>query len=94
MDKKETNVGYVMIRVTRRQYSEALKLQVCKEHIEEGTGLLALVKKYNLTTHSLINGWLRKYGYLPSPTIARLYRVTNMLIGFAKITSKFVKCQG
>jgi len=67
MDKKETNFEYRIIGVTRRQYSEELKLQVCKEHVEEGTGLLALVKKYNLTTHSLINGWLRKYGYLPSP---------------------------
>ncbi len=67
MDKKETNFGYVLMGVTRRQYSEELKHQVCKEHIEEGTGLLELVKKYNLSTHSLIHGWLRKFGYLSSP---------------------------
>jgi len=67
MDKKETNFVYGIMGVTRRQYSEELKLQVCKEHIEDGIGLLALVKKYNLSTHSLINGWLRKYGFVSSP---------------------------
>jgi len=67
MDKKEANFGPGIIGITRRQYSEELKLHVCKEHIEEGTGLLELVKKYNLSTHSLIHDWLRKFGYVSSP---------------------------
>jgi len=67
MDKKETNLGSVIMGITRRRYTEELKLHICKEHIEEGTGLLELVKKYNLSTHSLIHGWLRKFGYVSSP---------------------------
>ena len=66
-DKKETNFKPVITGVIRRQYSEELKHHICKEHISKGTGLLKLVEKYNLSSHSLIYNWLRKYGYLPSP---------------------------
>ncbi|MBI3233310.1 MAG: hypothetical protein HYZ42_04610, partial [Bacteroidetes bacterium] len=42
-----------------------LQHQICKEHIENGAKLAALVRKYKLTSHSLIHDWLRKLGYLP-----------------------------
>jgi len=46
-------------------YSLELKHQICKEHIEQGLLLRELVKKYNLSCHSLIHRWLRDLGYLP-----------------------------
>lgn len=67
MDKKETKFKPALTGVTRRQYSEELKHHICKEHITEGTGLLKLVEKYNLCSHSVIYYWLRKYGYVSSP---------------------------
>lgn len=42
-----------------------LQHQICKEHIQEGVKLADLVRKYKLTSHSLIHDWLRKLGYLP-----------------------------
>lgn len=49
----------------KNYYSIELKHKICKEHIEEGTRLRDLVRKYNLSSHSLIHEWLRNLGYLP-----------------------------
>lgn len=51
--------------IERRIYSLDLQHKICKEHIEEGAKLCDLVRKYNLSTHSLLHEWLRKLGYLP-----------------------------
>jgi transposase-like protein len=49
----------------RNLYNLELQHQICKEHIQEGVKLADLVRKYKLTSHSLIHDWLRKLGYLP-----------------------------
>lgn len=49
----------------RNLYSLELQHKICKEHIEDGVKLADLVRKYNLTSHSLIHDWLRKLGYVP-----------------------------
>ena len=49
----------------RNLYSLELQHQICKEHVEGGVKLAELVRKYKLTSHSLIHAWLRKLGYLP-----------------------------
>jgi transposase len=49
----------------RRIYSLELRHQICKEHINEGAKLADLVRKYQLSSHSLIHEWLRRLGYLP-----------------------------
>lgn len=49
----------------RNLYTLELRHQICKEHVEDGVKLADLVRKYNLTSHSLIHDWLRKLGYLP-----------------------------
>jgi len=49
----------------RNLYTLELQHQICKEHIQEGVKLADLVRKYRLTSHSLIHDWLRKLGYLP-----------------------------
>jgi len=68
MDKKETNLPPVNMFFTRR-FTEELKHKICKEHIDEGMCLSELVIKYQLSSHSLIHQWLRKYGYIkPSNT--------------------------
>ena len=51
--------------IERRIYSLDMQHKICKEHIEERTKLCDLVRKYNLSTHSLLHDWLRKLGYLP-----------------------------
>ena len=51
--------------IERRIYSLGLQHKICKEHIEDGAKLADLVRKYNLSTHSLLHDWLRKLGYLP-----------------------------
>ncbi|MGN6533795.1 MAG: hypothetical protein ACTHK0_18790 [Ginsengibacter sp.] len=50
--------------VSKNIYSIELKHKVCKEHIDEGIRLADLVRKYNLTNHSLIHDWLRQLGYI------------------------------
>lgn len=52
------------IFVRKNYYSLELKQKICKEHIEEGTSLADLVRKYDLSCHSLIHDWLRKLGYV------------------------------
>ncbi len=53
--------GYLL----RNLYTLELQHQICKEHVEQGAKLADLVRKYKLTSHSLIHDWLRKLGYLP-----------------------------
>ncbi len=51
--------------IERRIYSLNMRHKICREHIEEGAKLCDLVRKYNLSSHSLLHDWLRKLGYLP-----------------------------
>lgn len=51
--------------ISRRVYSLEFRHRVCKDHIEDGIKLSELVRKYDLSCHSLIHDWLRKLGYLP-----------------------------
>ncbi len=51
--------------IERRIYSLELRHKICKEHMIEGVKLVDLVRKYELSCHSLIHSWLRKLGYLP-----------------------------
>jgi transposase-like protein len=49
--------------VRRTYYSQELKHQICKDHIDNGLSLRQCVDKYNLSCHSLVHDWLRKLGY-------------------------------
>ena len=49
----------------KKYYSHDFKHKVCKAHIQEGVRLGDLVRKYHLSSHSLIHDWLRILGYLP-----------------------------
>ena len=51
--------------IERRIYSLELRHKICKEHIVEGVKMADLVRKYDLSCHSLIHSWLRKLGYMP-----------------------------
>ena len=51
--------------ISRRVYNLDFRHKVCKEHIEQGIKLAELVRKYDLSCHSLIHDWLRTLGYLP-----------------------------
>ena len=50
--------------VRRTYYSQGLKHQICKDHIENHLSLRECVDKYNLSCHSLVHDWLRKLGYV------------------------------
>ena len=50
--------------VRRTYYSQELKHQICKDHIENHLSLRECVDKYNLSCHSLVHDWLRKLGYI------------------------------
>ncbi len=50
--------------VRRTYYSQELKHQICKDHIDNGLSLRECVDKYNLSCHSLVHDWLRKLGYV------------------------------
>ena len=49
---------------TKLSYSEELKHHICREFLQGGIGIRALTKKYNISSHSCIHTWLRKYGYV------------------------------
>jgi transposase-like protein len=49
---------------TKLIYSEELKHHVCQEYLQGEIGIRALTKKYNISSHSCIHSWLRKYGYV------------------------------
>src|SRR5690349_6010530 len=51
--------------VRRAFYSLELKHQICKEHLENGLSLRGCVRKYELSSHSLVQDWLRQLGYIP-----------------------------
>ena len=50
--------------VRRTYYSQELKHQICKDHIDNHLSLRECVDKYNLSCHSLVHDWLRKLGYV------------------------------
>lgn len=56
---------YQTYYVNKNVYSIELKHKICEEHINKGTRLRDLVRKYNISSHSLIHSWLRSLGYLP-----------------------------
>jgi len=64
LHKKSVKMENQTYYVSKNFYSTELKHKICKEHINESTGLGDLVRKYNLTNHSLIHDWLRKLGYI------------------------------
>lgn len=49
---------------TKLSYSEELKHHVCQEFLRGEIGIRALSKKYNISSHSSIHSWLRKFGYV------------------------------
>lgn len=43
-------------------YSESFKLQVVKEHEEDGLSINALQRKYNIGGNTTVSKWVKKYG--------------------------------
>jgi len=64
LHKLSVKMEYQTYYVSKNVYSIELKHKVCKEHIDQGARLRDLVRKYNLSSHSLIHTWLRSLGYL------------------------------
>jgi len=51
--------------IERRMYSLELRHKICREHMEDGIRMAELVRKYELSSHSLIHDWLKSLGYIP-----------------------------
>lgn len=66
MGKRDQEGETIIVVGGRRVYTEELKHLICKEHVQGGLTLRDLVRKYNLSSHSLVHEWLRQLGYLPS----------------------------
>src|SRR5699024_9685407 len=59
-----------------RHYSKEFKKSVVGEHLEEGTPIKQLARKYNIPTHSTVRSWIIKYtkgeeirSYSPKPEV-------------------------
>ncbi len=65
LHKLSVKMEYQNCYISKNHYSIELKHKVCKEHIFEGTRLRDLVRKYNLSSHSLVHEWLRRLEYIP-----------------------------
>lgn len=46
--------------IERRIYSLEMRHKIYREHLEDGISLAELVRKYELSCHGLIHGWLTK----------------------------------
>jgi transposase-like protein len=80
--------------LSKRYYSEEFKHQVCKDHMESGLKLCELVKKYNLTTHTLIHDWLRQFGYI-NAVYRKSSRVTYIgLENYQALSNQSIKQTG
>lgn len=66
-------MGHTIYHLEYRKYTLEFKHQVCKEHIEQGLSLSEIVRKYELSSHSLIHDWLRRLGYV-APTYRQFSR--------------------
>jgi transposase len=76
-------MGHTIYQVEYRKYTLEFKHQVCKEHIEQGLSLSEIVRKHELSSHSLIHDWLRRLGYI-APTYRQFSR--RLYIGGVKDT--------
>jgi transposase-like protein len=77
----------------KKYYSIELKHKICKEHIEQGVRINELVRKYDLSCHSLIHSWLRNLGYI---TDSSRRRSKSCYIGIENVNilpEKFTKEQ-
>lgn len=62
MGQEEVKKAQVLF-VQKYRYSEELKHHICQEFMLGGIGIRDLSKKYNISSHSSIDDWLKKYGY-------------------------------
>ncbi|HSY61612.1 MAG TPA: hypothetical protein VK796_07030 [Cytophaga sp.] len=62
MGQEKTKQSEVLL-VHKFSYSEELKHHICREFMQGGIGIRELSKKYNISSHSSIDDWLKKYGY-------------------------------
>jgi transposase len=62
MGQEKTKQPQVLL-VQKFSYSEELKHHICREFMLGGIGIRELSKKYNISSHSSIDDWLKKYGY-------------------------------
>ena len=62
MGQEKTKKPQVLF-VQKYRYSEELKHHICQEFMLGGIGIRDLSKKYNISCHSSIDDWLKKYRY-------------------------------
>jgi transposase len=62
MGQEKTKKAQVLF-VQKYRYTEELKHHICQEFMLGGIGIRDLSKKYNISSHSSIDDWLKKYGY-------------------------------
>lgn len=58
---QEYGLSGIQTHSKNNQYTEAFKEAVIREHLEEGTPLLQLARKYNIPSHETVRNWIIKY---------------------------------
>lgn len=67
----------------RRRYNDSFKIKVCEEYMESDIGMRELAAKHNLSGHSLIHDWLRRFDFVEDST----YRVKKPTFTLEEINS-------
>lgn len=71
-----------VLHVQKFSYSEELKHHICREFMQGEIGIRDLSRKYNISSHSSIHDWLKKYGYRQNSDDIRI-QINTVQVGLA-----------
>ena len=73
---REYGLSGIQTHSKNNQYTQAFKETVLREHLEEGTPVLQLARKYDIPSHETVRNWIIKYtkgenmrSYTPKPEV-------------------------
>ena len=73
---QEYGLSGIQTHSKNNQYTKSFKETVIREHLEEGTPVLQLARKYNIPSHETVRNWIIKYtkgenmrSYTPKPEV-------------------------
>lgn len=69
--------------IRRKKYEETFRLEVLRDYYSSGLSIMDTVKKWDITTHTTLLGWIKRYPIdseslsLPEELIAKLQMKQN-----------------
>lgn len=67
-----------MPKIRRKKYDETFRLEVLRDYYSSGLSIMDTVKKWDITTHTTLLGWIKRYPIeseslsLPEELLAKL----------------------